>query len=342
MKRVVAMLALTLTSCLPVQARAGPDLPALAAVPGGARAVGAGSVALITDGGLAVRRIVAAIDSARRSVHAEIYEFDRPEILAAMLDALGRGVTVAVIVDATVAVNIPTVTTLRAAGAEVLEFPDGRLQIDHVKLLVVDGALAVFGGMNWGRKSYLNHDFDVAVRGPAVARLEAIFARDLVRSGEVSVSPPPMVPSPAGLRLLTSYPADEVRPAVLDAIDGASRFVFIEMYVLTDAQVMAALGRAVARGVNAWILFDPNQDLNRAAAARLDAAGVSVRFFRTSGEKLHAKAMVVDGRTLVVGSANWTSSGFTRNHELDAVIGDEGLASEALARMERDWRASAP
>jgi phosphatidylserine/phosphatidylglycerophosphate/cardiolipin synthase-like enzyme len=51
--------------------------------------------------------------------------------------------------------------------------------------------------------------------------------------------------------------------------------------------------------------------------------------------------MEVDRLRLIVGSANWTSSGFRHNHELDAAIESAPLASEALARMESDWKASA-
>src|SRR5207245_1733300 len=157
---------------------------------------------------------------------------------------------------------------------------------------------------NWGRGSYRNRDFDLVLCGPAAARLEAVFAADRVRSGEPSIRPEPPGRDPPGLRLLTTYPGDEIRPAALGAIEDARRFLFVEMYVMTDGQVMAALGTAARRGVDVWVLLDPNQDLNQAAATRLRDAGVGARFYRTSGEKLHAKAMVVDGRTLLVGSAN--------------------------------------
>ena len=88
------------------------------------------------------------------------------------------------------------------------------------------------------------------------------------------------------------------------------------------------------------VLLDPGQPLNRRALVRLAGGGALARFYRSSGEKLHAKAMVVDGHALVVGSANWTSSGFTRNHELDAILDSPTLAQAALQRMEADWRAS--
>ena len=220
-------------------------------------------------------------------------------------------------------------------------FPVQARQIDHVKLLIVDRAAAIFGGMNWGSGSWRNHDFDLAVTGPVLSHLEAIFARDLVASGGRLPSPlaaPP--PDPAGFSLLATYPKTEIRPAVIEAIAQAQSVIFIEMYVMTDSGVIAALSDAARRGVSVSVLFDPNQDLNQLAAARLRPAGVSVRFYRTSGEKLHAKAMEVDQKLLVVGSANWSNSGFLHNRELDAVIDSPAIATQALARMESDWSAS--
>jgi phosphatidylserine/phosphatidylglycerophosphate/cardiolipin synthase-like enzyme len=269
----------------------------------------------------------------------EIYEFDRVDLADALIAAGRRGVRVRVVEDPTVAVNAATSARLRQAGAELLIFPVQTRQIDHVKLLIVDSRTAIFGGMNWGSTSWRNHDFDIAISGPAVVHLACIFAADVVRSGG-RADMAPAAADPAGLRILATYPAADIRPVVLDEISHARRQVFIEMYVMTDSEVIAALSNAARRGVATFVLFDPNQDLNQLAAARLRDAGVQARFYRTGGEKLHAKAMEVDGRVLVVGSANWTSSGFLHNHELDAAIDSSALATTALARMEADWKAS--
>jgi phosphatidylserine/phosphatidylglycerophosphate/cardiolipin synthase-like enzyme len=307
---------------------------------GAAVLVGGNRVELITDGADAARRLRRAMRGATATIEAEIYEFDRAEYAEAILESLARGVRVRLIEDPSVGVNTPIAERLRSAGAEVRIFPDRQRQIDHVKLLIVDGRTAIFGGMNWGSHSWRNHDFDVAVSGPIVAHLESIFAHDLVASGGRAPVPPPPPLDPTELSLLTTYPEAQVRPAVLESIAMARRSVFIEMYVLTDSETIAALSYAARRGVSVFVLLDPNQDLNQLAAARLRQAGVEVRFYRSSGEKLHAKAMVVDVHRLLVGSANWTSSGFLHNHELDAVIESASLACQALTRMEVDWKMS--
>ena len=239
------------------------------------------------------------------------------------------------------AITVATGHRLAAAGALINFFPVGPRQIDHVKLLLVDGQVAFFGGVNWGSGSYRNRDYELRLEGPAVPRLEHLFAVDMRRSGRLvstSAATPALPGEPA---LLTSYPDDEVGRAVVAAIDGGRRSIEMEMFVLTDAETIRALIAAARRGVAVQALFDPGQDLNQAAVTQLRAAGVRCRFYRSSGEKLHAKAAVIDGTLLVVGSANWTASGFRHNHELDAFLTNATLAGAVAARMDADWAAAA-
>jgi phosphatidylserine/phosphatidylglycerophosphate/cardiolipin synthase-like enzyme len=211
--------------------------------------------------------------------------------------------------------------------------------IDHVKLLVVDGATAVVGGINWGAGSAANHDFDIEVRGPAVDNLARVFTRDLVTCGRLAVVPPPRI-DPAVL-VGATLPGAEILPMVLGAIATARHTLDVAMYTLTDADVVAAMEAALAHGVTVRVLLDPSERPSDASAASLRAHGVAVRLYRSSGEKLHAKAAIVDGSTVVLGSANWTVSGFEHNHELDVTIPANGAVAAAFeAQYQGDWAAS--
>jgi phosphatidylserine/phosphatidylglycerophosphate/cardiolipin synthase-like enzyme len=55
-----------------------------------------------------------------------------------------------------------------------------------------------------------------------------------------------------------------------------------------------------------------------------------------AGGKLHAKAGLFDGR-LILGSANWSVSGLSVNHELDLVVDDAAVANSFRMRFEADW-----
>ena len=86
------LLLLLVPGCL--AARPGPPAAGALAPPPltAAAQLGPDSVTVFTDGGAATAALVAAVASARRSIDAEIYEFDRRELVDAMVAAARRGV----------------------------------------------------------------------------------------------------------------------------------------------------------------------------------------------------------------------------------------------------------
>src|SRR5260221_3793759 len=124
------------TTALPYPATAGPPV-----------SIGADMVRVLPRGSTAFPVILSLIAHATHSVEAEMYEFGRDDIASALIDARRRGLAVTVIIDPTVAATEATADRLRAAGVDVLDYPVRRQMIDHVKLLVVDGTVAVVGGI---------------------------------------------------------------------------------------------------------------------------------------------------------------------------------------------------
>ncbi|HWF58234.1 MAG TPA: phosphatidylserine/phosphatidylglycerophosphate/cardiolipin synthase family protein [Candidatus Dormibacteraeota bacterium] len=336
-------LAVLLAGCGPAPgARLGggsnTDAPLLA--PAAAVVDGADSVTVLRSGEPTFAELHRLIERARVSVEVEVYEFGRADLVAALIDAHRRGMAVTVIDDPSESASATTALTLRADGIDVADYPIRARMIDHVKLLVVDAAVAVVGGINWGAGSAANHDFDVEVTGSAVANLGRVFRRDLVTCGRVETVPASR-PDPA-IVVGATLPGAEILPMVLALISGAHRALDVAMYTLTDADVVAAMEAAQARGVAVRVLLDPSERPSDPSAASLRAHGVAVRLYRSSGEKLHAKAAIADSSSVVLGSANWTFSGFEHNHELDISIpGDPAIAISLEQQFESDWAASA-
>jgi phosphatidylserine/phosphatidylglycerophosphate/cardiolipin synthase-like enzyme len=267
-----------------------------------------------------------------------MYEFGRADLASALLAARSRGADVRLIVDRTVGESARTADHLASAGLAVRAYPvdDSRHQIDHVKLLIsTDEALV--GGMNWGRHSSANHDYAFQTREPDVLRrLRAIFEQDWSLAGGRAA---PLASSVGPVAQTT--PGHEVRDLLLAVLKSAASSVAVEVFVLTDPDVLAALAAAFRRGVQVRLLLDPGQDSNLAPFRLLRATGVPVRWYPVPpGAKLHAKAGLFDRRRLLVGSANWTQSGLSVNHELDLMAEDPLAAAAFAARFESDWAAS--
>lgn len=271
------------------------------------------------------------------SLWVEMYEFGRADLAAELRQARDRGADVRLIVDRTVPASARTADALTSAGLAVRGYPvdDSRHQIDHVKLVVASGT-ALVGGMNWGRNSAANHDYAFETAVPSVVlRLRDIFSQDWSLAGDRPMPPPAPVAAVA-----QTTPGEEIRARLLESLRTARRSVQAEVFVLTDPEIIAGLSGAQRRGARVRVLLDPGQDVNRPNFGLLQAAGVEVRWYPVPpGTKLHAKAALFDGLRLLLGSANWSVSGLSVNHELD-LLSEDGRAAAAFAsRFERDWSA---
>ena len=274
------------------------------------------------------------IGSAHQRVLVEMYELGRPDILRELGDAVGRGVSVRVITDPTVGASRKSAVILDTLRVPQRVYPvdDGRHQIDHVKLLIVDGEAAV-GGMNWGKHSDRNHDYVLETRVELdVDRLARIFEQDWSIAGG---HPAPLAAIAA--EVAQTAPGSEIRAMLGAALIHVVRRVLAEVYTLTDPEVIAQLVAAHRRGAMVRVLLDPNQSYNLHGYAVLKAGGVEVHWYPVPrGVLLHAKIGLCDGE-LVLGSANWTLSGLGVNHELDIETRDPVVVAAYAARFAADW-----
>jgi phosphatidylserine/phosphatidylglycerophosphate/cardiolipin synthase-like enzyme len=136
---------------------------------------------------------------------------------------------------------------------------------------------------------------------------------------------------------------------IVAAIDGSQRSVWLQIYMLTDPQVIAALGRAAARGLDVRVLLEespynpgnPNASLagNKAVATQLEALGVNVGWTNPAFNFTHAKSMLVDGNTAYILTYNLTKAATEDNREfaiVDRALSDvEELKRIFLADAER-------
>lgn len=104
-------------------------------------------------------------------------------------------------------------------------------------------------------------------------------------------------------------------PAMFAAIEGAKRYVLIELYLMESGafadRMIAALTQAVERGVSVYLLLDGfgAMKLSRDDRDKLTQAGVALRFFNPLGlhslarnlSRDHRKIVVVDGEIAFTG-----------------------------------------
>ena len=330
----------------------------------GARLISGNHVELLRDATENYPAWLAAIAAAEHSILFESYiihddETGR-EFARALSERARAGVRVRVLYDWLGALGKTRRRfwrSLRAAGVEVRPFnppawssPFAWLSRDHRKMLSVDGRIGFVTGLCVGRYWVGDpagghapwRDTGIALRGPAVAALDAGFARMWALTGPgVEAAGPPPDPARAGpvsIRIVHTDPGTSglYRLDQLIAAAARRRLWLSDAYFVGTSAYVQALRAAAADGVDVRLLVPGASDiwalreLSRAGYRPLLEGGV--RVYEWNGSMMHAKTAVADGRWARVGSSNLNPQSWFGNWELDAVVEDETFA-RAMEQM---------
>ncbi len=309
-----------------------------------------------------------AIRNARLSVNVETYIFQSDatgvRFARAIEERARAGVRCRVLVDAwgshTLAKTLES--EMKKAGVEFERFRPILLfhrlrNRTHRKILVVDGSLAFIGGQGFDDRWQGDadsprhwHDVAVSIEGPAVARIQSVFAENWIEVRRPVPSGPGDYPEIASagdddvMVLRSSFGERRSRAAIgLDVLlHAARREILIESaYFIPDATTTGLLCDAARRGVRVEIVVPGARNnlgyvrrVSRASYGSLLSAGVRIYEYRPT--MMHAKAAAIDGLWSSVGSANIDSRSFFLNDEANVNVRSRRLASELGEIFARD------
>lgn len=134
---------------------------------------------------------------------------------------------------------------------------------------------------------------------------------------------------------ITGYfsPKGGCEAAVVAAIGGAKSSVRVLAYSFTSAPIAAALVAALSRGVAVTVVADPGAQLGTGSKlAAVQAAGALV-LIDSQHHLMHDKVMIVDERTVITGSFNFTFDAEHGNAENLLVVNNKTVAALYLANF---------
>ena len=340
-------------------------------------AVGGGNrFALAADSNDAIDRLVADIDAARDHVHLLFYiwlpDHNGRRVAEAVERAAARGVACRCLVDgmgSRLLLRDPLWAALAAAGAETaVAFPIhlpflrrsvARVDIrNHRKIVVIDHDIAHLGSQNCADPEFRVKpryapwvDIMLRAEGPVAWQLQQIFVVDWMTHAEQDIAALLDRDLPAGPGRavavacgtgpnIDSYAVSDLFQ--LAAATAHDSLVITTPYFVPTEALVQAIRSAALRGVRVrMILPARNDSLFVALASRsyylpLLRAGVEIREFRPG--LLHAKTVTIDGRMLILGSANMDRRSFELNYENCVVVEDAATAA-AVAARQAEWAA---
>ena len=275
--------------------------------------------------------ITDAIRNAKTSVHLEQYLLTDSSAQTALLAAKAAGKEVKVVLEKSpypdVTANNAAYTKLKAGGVDVT-WTNGKFALTHSKFFVLDGTEAWITTLNFtGSGLSGNREYGAVDDDPVdVAEAEAIFAADFAGAGTTPSGP--LVVSPT-----TS------RTTMRALLDGATTSIDMEMEELSDDEMVQRLGNAASKGITVHVVVPGSgrsADMNTSITT-MQGRGVQVKGL--SSPDVHAKAIVVDGAKLFVGSVNLTTASLDRNREVGVVTVNTDAIARAKSTIDKDFAA---
>jgi phosphatidylserine/phosphatidylglycerophosphate/cardiolipin synthase-like enzyme len=152
----------------------------------------------------------------------------------------------------------------------------------------------------------------------------------------------PMIGADADTRTRVVIPPDDRRSAVIDTINSSREQLSLSIFRCDDDGVVEALAAAVKRGVHVRVLLTSRAKASKAHLKRLHdvlkAAGAEVRRYTDAVVRYHAKYIVADSATALIGSLNFTRKCFETTCDFAVVTHDPQVISAVTRLFDGDWR----
>ncbi len=289
----------------------------------------------------ACKMLQSEIEKSENSVDIAVYNFhNQPIIEQALLNAQSRGVNVRIVTEGDNFEKYP-------ADMEKLQqkFPNVKSDnlsktrshrtLMHNKFVIIDKKKVFTGSANITRTdlSGFNANNLVLINSLQAAKIyteefeqmyiEHRFHNDKSKWNNFDIN----IDKNNFLKIYFSPQDKIIDNIVIPLIDGAKNYVYIPIFIITHENLTKSLIRAKKRGVDVRLIIDATSGWNKYSAhKRLRANKIPVKAENFAG-KMHMKTIIIDDRTTILGSMNFTRNGEDFNDENVLIIDSPVLAS---------------
>lgn len=291
--------------------------------------------------------LVNLINQAKTSIHIAAFEFNLEEIAEALVAAKKRGVDIKWVTDDKHGIEADSkpghgqFAQLKKAGIEIKD--DNRRALMHNKFIIFDGAVVWTGSTNLTVNGTQKNNNNVLVmRSPEIA---AIYEREFQEmwAGQFGKTSPSTVSSQSAMVNNTPVTIlfgseDNVAQALTAELEKASKSINFMAFSFTEDGMGKAMVERANRGVRVRGIFEVRGSQTKySELPRLFCEGIPVRQ-DGNPNTFHHKAIVIDDRTVITGSFNFSKNANQSNDENVVKIQHPQIANLYLQEFERRWQ----
>ncbi|HUG33641.1 MAG TPA: phospholipase D-like domain-containing protein [Anaerolineales bacterium] len=296
-------------------------------------------------------RLIEKINAAQNSIHIAAFEFNLTRVADALIAAHNRGLDVRWVTDdehgleADEEPDRGQFAMLQQAGIEVRA--DTRSALMHNKFWIFDSQTVWTGSTNITENAVYKQDNNtIVIQSPAVA---AIYEREFQEmwDGHFGPTSPSQLAEQSanvnGTQIWIIFTSEDhaLEQAVIPVVNFAQSSVRFLAFSFTDYPLANAMIARAQSGVSVAGVYEKVGSNTEAAEFRtLYCAGVAVR---KDGNPsfMHNKVIIVDGRFVITGSMNFSTSAEESNDENVIILDNPEIASLYLQDFDRVWSRAA-
>ena len=294
------------------------------------------------------QQVQPALDAAAIRIDVTSFDLNLPSLVNSLSAASLRGVKVRVVYDglngsleldnaATGNRVFNAIKTLKASGVALVD--GGRENgLMHDKMIIIDRKTLFVGSWNLSyNDTYRNNNNLLKITNPQlVANYQAKF-EELFVDKRFGADAMVKVPNPTitmdGVRVENYFsPTDDVMAKLVSSVRSAEKSVHFMIFTFTSDDLSAALIAQARAGLDVQGVIE-SRGANQGVLSPLFCAGLPVR---TDGNRytMHHKVLIIDGKTVVTGSFNFTRAADTINDDNVIII----HSPAAAAMFEREYQ----
>jgi phosphatidylserine/phosphatidylglycerophosphate/cardiolipin synthase-like enzyme len=266
--------------------------------------------------------ILAAIRRAKKNIQILIFRLDRPEIERELLAAVERGIAVQALVAYT---NRGGDKVLRRfemrsleRGITVARTADDLVRY-HGKMLIIDGNELLLLAFNFTHLDInMSRSFAISTTNKRlVSEAARLFECDSKR-----------VPYEAGEKDFVVSPVN-AREQLVAFIKGATKQLLMYEMKISDREFVKLLNEKVSQGVDVRVIGSASNKGSTLPTRKLPM-------------RLHARAILRDGKSVFLGSQSLRKLELEARREIGIIVRDVKIAKQMVTVFDKDWSSATP
>jgi phosphatidylserine/phosphatidylglycerophosphate/cardiolipin synthase-like enzyme len=286
--------------------------------------------------------LVQVINSAQRSLDIAIYELDLEEVGDAILAAKDRGVQVRLVTDSDEIDELETLIRLKDQGIPIV--PDERSAIMHNKFVVVDGQAVWTGSYNFTPNgTYRNNNNAIYIQSPQLAQnytpeFEEMFTDFAFGPTSPANTAYPQLQIGDSLIETCFSPEDNCMELIIANIKEVQQSIRFMAFSFTHDELGQAVRAKAQAGVTVQGIFETRgSETEFSEFGSMKQAGLDV-WQDGNPYTLHHKVFILDDKTVVTGSLNFSENAANSNDENVLIIHNADIAKQYVAEFERVYQ----